>query len=498
MDIKTLIKHIPRNFWLFISALTLLRLIIIYFLPVTPQEAYYWYYSQNPALSYFDHPPMTAWSIWLGSTLFGSNTFGVKFMAIIYGLLTNILLFITVRRAQELSENRDETLPWKAVILYNLTVFSHMYSVLIVPDNPLLFFWLLSVFFIIEVFISGQKRYWLYGGIALGAALLSKYTAVALLPAFFIILLITPKERRWFKSLFPYFAVLLAALVFYPVILWNMQHDWASFAFQFSHRAEEARPFTLNYMGQLAGSQLGLLTPLIFGFFVYLTYRMLRFREINLLVKYLYLSGFFIIGGFVFISLKSLVKINWLLPGYMGWIAAAVLLFPEKIDFKQPLLKYTGAFSVFLIFIVYVMQFIPNLPIGEGNTWSGWKDASQKIYKIQQEYGGQKNCFIFANSYKSASLLKFYLPDQQNTYAQNIYGQPALQFDIWETPDSLKGKDALYIFTDRKEYNNDLQYVKRYFKSVKLIKTFHYKFMDKTAVRTIYCYLAKDYAGLQK
>ncbi len=498
MDIKNHIKKIPPAFWYLVGGLTLLRLTLIFFLPITPQEAYYWYYAQKPALSYFDHPPMTAWSIWLGSNLFGSNTFGIKFMAVFWSFLTNILLFITVQRAQKLYNNMDESLPWKAVLLYNLTVFSHMYSVLMVPDNPLIFFWLLTVFFILELFVGGKIRYWLFGGIALGAALLSKYTAVALLPAFFLILLITPKERHWFKSPYPYLALILTAIVFYPVVLWNMQHEWASFAFQFSHRAEEARPFTINYLLQLTGSQMGLLTPLVFGIFFYLAYRMLRFNKICFPVQYLYLSGFFLIAGFVFISLKSLVKINWLLPGYMGWFAASILIFPEKIDFKKSIIKYTGAFSIFLIFIIYLMQFIPNLPIGEGNTWSGWKNASQKIYHLQQEQGGRKNCFIFANSYKSASLLKFYLPDQQDTYAQNIYGQPALQFDIWGAPDSLKGKDALYIFTDRKEYKNDLQYVKKVFKKVTPLQTFHYKFMNKTAVRTIYCYLAKEYAGIQK
>jgi hypothetical protein len=401
-------------------------------------------------------------------------------------------------RAQILIKNDDRSIPWKAVIIYNLTVFSHIYSVLMVPDNPLIFYWLLILFFILELFITGRRRYWIYGGFALGGALLSKYTAVAILPALLTVLLLTPEQRRHLKSPFPYLAVIIGFLLFSPVIYWNMQHDWASFVFQFGQRADDARPFTLNYLGQLTASQLGLLTPLVFGLFFYLSYKALFFKKVNFTIRYFYISGVFLIGGFIFISLKSLVKINWLLPGYMGWIAAAVLLFPEKIQFKNKLYKYLGAFSLLLILIVYLMQFIPNLPIGEGNTWSGWSDAAPKIQKIQRRLGGKEKCFIFANSYKSASLLKFYLPDHQDTYAQNIYGQPALQFDIWGTPDSLKGKDALYIFTDRKEYENDLKYVKKYFQEVEPYTTFTYKFGDNIAVRTIYCYLAKNYTGIQK
>jgi hypothetical protein len=89
------------------------------------------------------------------------------------------------------------------------------------------------------------------------------------------------------------------------------------------------------------------------------------------------------------------------------------------------------------------------------------------------------------------------LPDKQDTYAQNIYGRPALQFDIWGAPDSLRGKDALYIFTNRHEYRNDLKYVKKYFEKVTPLKEFKY-FFGKKPIRTIYCYLAEDYRGVKK
>ena len=53
-----------------IAAITFLRLIYINFVPLVPQEAYYWKYAKNLALSYFDHPPMTAYIIafftWIG------------------------------------------------------------------------------------------------------------------------------------------------------------------------------------------------------------------------------------------------------------------------------------------------------------------------------------------------------------------------------------------------------------------------------------------------
>ena len=65
-----------NNFYKFLAVLTLFKLVIIAIIPITPQEAYYWYYSQNPDLSYFDHPPAAAYSIWIGTQLFGDTVFG--------------------------------------------------------------------------------------------------------------------------------------------------------------------------------------------------------------------------------------------------------------------------------------------------------------------------------------------------------------------------------------------------------------------------------------
>ena len=202
-----------------------------------------------------------------------------------------------------------------------------------------------------------------------------------------------------------------------------------------------------------------------------------------------------IIGGFTFVSLTSLVKMNWLLPGYLTLLIIIVVLYSEKFLNPSKWIKSGIWFSLILVIISYFILLIPNVPLGEGNTWSGWKDASTKIYKLQQELGGKEKCFIFSNSYKSSSLLKFYLPDQQDTYAENIYGKRALQFDYWGIPQMLTGKNALYVFTDRREYESELNSVKKYFDEVKEMKIFEYDFFNIKSTRKIFCYYAENYKG---
>ena len=82
--------------------------------------------------------------------------------------------------------------------------------------------------------------------------------------------------------------------------------------------------------------------------------------------------------------------------------------------------------------------------------------------------------------------------------AENIYGKRALQFDYWGIPDNLKGKDALYVRSDRTEYKNDLEEIKKYFDEVVEIEIFDYKFINGKSARKIICYYAKNYKGQNK
>ncbi len=483
----------------FIVVLTIFRLGYIAFIPITPQEAYYWYYSLHPDFSYFDHPPVAAYSIWLGTHLFGNNFFGVKFMAVIWSALTMFVLFKT---AKDFSENFAENSGAKyaaslSVILYGLTIFGHLYSVTLVPDTPLLFFWILTVYFIQKLLITRNRVYWLASGISLGFGLLSKYTAIVLLGSVFFFFLFSPKYRKELLTFYPYLATLLAFAVFSPVIYWNSQHEWASFLFQSVNRAKhDTHPVQTKYTIQLFLSQLFMLTPLIFAYFVKSISKLVR--KIKFYEQYLLLffSAIVIIAGFTLVSLTSLVKMNWLLPGYLTLLIISAVLFYDKFLFPSKLTKAGYAFSLLLIALAYLLMLVPNIPLGEGNTWSGWEDAAQKIKKIQEEKGGSEKCFLFANSYKSASLLKFYLrDDNQETYSANIFGEAGLQFDIWGVPDSLKGKNAIYVFTDRREYKPQLKKVAKYFDKVTKITEFDYKFANKIHTRTIYCYYAENYHG---
>ena len=486
-----------------IVGLTLVRLAYVSFIPVTPQEAYYWYYSRHPAPGYFDHPPLTAYSMWLGTHLFGSTALGVKSMGLIWSLATSVVLYYAVLRARRWRPvtatspaPEDLQAAVATVALYNLAAFSHVYAVTQMPDTLLMFFWILTVFLFQEILLGGGRRYWILVGASFGLALLSKYTAVALLPALLTALIVSPRGRRALLGPGPYLALGVAALVFSPVVYWNATHDWASFAFQFADRARSVSHLRLDYAGQLLGSQTVLLTPLVAVLFGRTAVRLAREPRRHVAALFFFTTGIFIIGGFALISLRTLVKMNWLLPGYLGLVVAAVLVGQARgWSWRGSWMRAGAAVSVLLIVAAHAVVLIPNFPLGDGNTWAGWKDAGPRIKNELDACGGPDRCFLFSNGYKSASMLKFHVPGQPETYAQNIYGRPALQFDYWPLPAKLRGKDALYVITDRREYRDDLQYVREFFAEVALEATYEYDVFWGQRARRIYVYRARDYRG---
>ena len=59
--------------------MTPMRLIYAGAIELRTDEAYYWTWSKESALSFLDHPPMIAWFIRFGTAIFGDTNLGVRF-----------------------------------------------------------------------------------------------------------------------------------------------------------------------------------------------------------------------------------------------------------------------------------------------------------------------------------------------------------------------------------------------------------------------------------
>lgn len=308
-------------------------------IPLGADEAYYWVWSQRLQLSYFDHPPLVAWLFYLGSFLEPFLN-SVRWPAVILGHGT-LLVWLGLLQGS-MSVDRFRT--WTYLVLFSpLLGFG---SLIVTPDLPVVFFWSLSLFFAMQALETGSRRYYLALGAALGLGFCSKYHIVLFVPCLLAFLFV---EKKWSQVKWPavFGTVALGLLFCTPVILWNIQNNFASFEFQLKHGLEKTAydpQWTLSYfLGQVA-----LLFPLVF-------WAALR-SQIPTQLRWLYYFAWGPLIFFLLTSFRALVEANWPIIAYPSVLALAA--FHPRI---QSWLKYYVAFWGGITALVIATLFVPEV-----------------------------------------------------------------------------------------------------------------------------------------
>src|SRR5882672_2195042 len=193
--------------------MTVVRVIYASVIDLRTDEAYYWTWSKENVLCFLDHPPMIAWFIRFGTAIFGDTNFGVRFAGLLAMLVTQLLLADIVRRV-----THDIRAVLLAVLMPEAAIYYGLLMAKVAADVALIPFAAAMVWALVRLVESGDARWWLGVGASAGLALLSKFTAVMLLPAVLAFALIPDWRRRWLTNPYPWAAALIAAALFSPVL----------------------------------------------------------------------------------------------------------------------------------------------------------------------------------------------------------------------------------------------------------------------------------------
>lgn len=486
------IPEASHSIAILIGGVTLLRLLLAAVLPLLPQEAYYWSWSRHLDWSYFDHPPLTTYSIAITTAVFGQTSFAIKAAAVLWSLGWNLMWARLI-----LDMYADRRLAFWSLAALNLSLLYEAYGVGPTPDAPLLFAWVATIWSVWRLSESGDGRWWFAAGAFMGLSWLGKYAGVLLLPVVLLYLLSSREQRHWLLKPQSYLAVLLAGLIFMPAIYWNSQHAWVSFAFQSSRRLGELGGLKPRYFLGLVASQFLLLTPYLFVMAMAVLGRGARAAFAGKLDdrgRLLLLSAAIPIVLFTFISFRSLVKVNWLVPAFWSLVILGVRDLLAREDGQKRLLRGLAS-SAAVLLIAGVVLTVPNFPLaGDMNNWSGIDRAAARVDQISGALRAEgTETFVFSPNYKISSLLRFYLPGQPRTYAEDIYGEAALQFDYFPLTTQLKGATGLFV-SDQAWSPLDNERLKSSFDRIEFVDVIEAKAFGKVA-RRIAIYRGINYKG---
>ena len=496
---------------------TLLRFVAVLLMELSPQDAYYSYYSENLALSYFDHPPMVAYMIWFFSLFLGRSEIALHVTNFI--VTSGTILFTFIAFKPFLSKIQSKLL----LILLLSAPYITILSINTTPDIPLLFFWSVSLLLFRYILfgkgsltsdnsqLANHKAdwyLWLFVGISCGFAFDSKYTGI-FLPASFVLFLLLSSEHR--KLLFTWkfllfcFAFLLAIS---PVIVWNIQNDFISFKYQSADRASDIATFQFKpkfFIGFFI-SQLVIALPILFLWMYKASFKVF-FNWIKSLFKSkiidslssveLFLACFVAPLLFIFSALSIIywVKLNWIMPSFLAG-SILVVIYLTKEGRGISFLRYQTFISLILHVGLLVQLIWMPFKIKSDDTWWGWDDLADKTEEVKRSTDSH---FIFSdNSYKVSAVLNFYL--DEHIYGGNVIDNFAFQFEL-DNPDLsyLKDKDAVYVLSDRYKkqilkYTTVEELLSPYFESVKLVDSLVLFDNDGDEFKRFYFYDCEDYS----
>ncbi len=389
------LKKIKKALILLIIISTLMRLLTAHLLELSVDEVYYWLYAVYPDWSYFDHPPMVGWVIQLFTLnlLFDSELF-LRLGPVLFAALNTWLIFKIGMKI------KDPLTGLYAAFLYNASIYASVLSgVFIIPDAPLILFWLSSLWFLLnalptETIDRKSRLNMLAAGIAIGLAGLSKYHGAFI--GIGVILYVLIYDRRWLKEPSLWLAGLAALILITPVIYWNYQHDFISFGFH-TGRVRPAMNIRPDYFFTEIVGQFAYNNP--FNYVIFAGALIAWYRGRHYLnedhFRLLLLNGLPLWIVFTSFSLFRSTLPHWTGPAFIpliitgaAWLSSILpakhtdqkkLLFPSRI--KAPVYLI----ATLLILAIFVINYLPAGlgKKGDIKTW-GENDFTQDMYGWDQ------------------------------------------------------------------------------------------------------------------
>ncbi|WP_201353145.1 glycosyltransferase family 39 protein [Hydrogenimonas urashimensis] len=427
-------------------------------------EAYYWGWAQHFDFGYYSKPPMVAWLIMLGTSLFGDTFVGIKVLSLFVYILTTLNIYFL---AKELFDN--EEIAFFSGLAFVTLPAVWLSSLIISTDVPFLFFWSLAMLFFVKALKSDRWRDWLVTGIAGGGGLLSKYTMIIFVVSAFAYLILSSRYRHHLKNPRLYSAMALAAILYMPNLYWNYTHEFVSFKHTSRDNAHiTGLHFHLGKMLEFLGSQFGVFGPVLFGWLLAILPRYGRLRD----DERMKLLWWFIMPMFALIltvSLLSRAFANWSAPMYVAstLLVVAWLVLRDKKRWLAAAIAVNIALGVGLYHyysIAHLMGVEVTRKIDPFRRVRGWHELGTAVGEILKRHPGAK---LLSDDRKVMAELIFYVhPHPFDAVKWNPNHTLRDHYEMTTDLQKHVGDDFIYV-TRRKGAGG----VAKYFKSAEKIAT---------------------------
>ena len=485
---------------------TVTRLVIGAFTGLGNDEVYYWTYAKYPDWSHFDHPPMVGFfeQIFSLNLLFHSEL-ALRLGFVIAGSLTTLLLYLIGK------EIKDERTGLIAALLYNTSIYGFIISgMFIMPDGPLVLFWMISCLFFLKFLKSTVKKkqhlFLSLSMLSVALAIYSKYQGVYLLFGYGLFILFYRRDLLKNTALYLNlgFSVFVVVIIFY----WNYLHSFSGMTYHSERVTLFSLDFNLDsflreFVGQIAYNNPYNYIVILIAIF---SFKKEKFLEQKYFHFFLCIS-LPLIATTLFFSLYRDTLPHWSGVSFLSLAVIAAARLSERR--RTPVLK----FVIVLFFGLYLFALgavnkgwlidsnIGNqsekVKLGKNDPtldMFGWNQSRDALEELQEGEPSLKELPLVSNKWYPGSHLFYYVaePLGKDMYVLGYMKDMHKYYWINQTMEPLQeGHDGIYI-TYSRNFKDPNKTMATFFEEVKLLKEFPITRSGKT-VEYGYIYLLQSY-----
>jgi dolichol-phosphate mannosyltransferase len=413
------------------------RVVIAAYTPVIDDEGYYWIWSRHLSLSYLDHPPLIAWVIRLATSDVRTEWL-LRTPAILATLGTTLMLYLFGR------ELFGAPAGIRAAVLHLAVPVFALQAIHAIPD-PLLYVWWVAGLWTFWRALHGDRAMWWACGLALGLGVLSKYQMIVL-PVAWLVVLAWPRYRRLWRTPGPYLVGVLALLVAAPVIVWNVQHGWASLQFWLRAGVPGGPPAGGSRgWGVLSdvAVQFAYGGPVLFPLMLWALWRSARLGRGDERFAYLALAGIPTLLLVAVADNLGLDRPNWPAPAYLAALLAVGALWPRQIS--RAALASGLVVSLAAAALIPVIPWLP--PAVRWDELYGWREVTSEIVRRANALDDPGHVVLLGQRYNQASYFGYYtegrVPVSTGQFSEFSFLAPPHRFTGWQGIAAIDAREAV-------------------------------------------------------
>ncbi len=360
---------IPRTLIILLVISMIIRCFLAGFHEFGNDEVYYWTYALYPDWSHFDHPGMVGWMMQLFSlNLLFDSELALRLSSVVLMTVDTWLIYLIG------TQLKDKITGLYSALLYTASLYTFVITgVFIMPDTPLMFFTLLSIYLFIRYFTTKKEENppvethgsaslqdnasLLLAALCAGLAMLSKYSAAFIWVGVGLYVLIY--NRKELKNKYLYVSILISALCLLPILIWNLQNDFISFTFH-GDRVSLWGKLRLDYLGIELAGELLYNNPIVYILIIIALIAFFRKKHAPETIgsRLLLLIALPWIGIFVYFSLTRSTLPHWSAPGVSLLIPIAGAYLATKQE------NMTGIYRIPVVIVAALLLLTVSVGLG--------------------------------------------------------------------------------------------------------------------------------------